>query len=32
MNGKKVAAGTYFYTMLWDGGEKDAHGTITVFD
>jgi len=32
MNGKSVAAGTYFYTMRWDGGEKDAHGTIAVFD
>ncbi|MDG2228144.1 MAG: gliding motility-associated C-terminal domain-containing protein, partial [Flavobacteriales bacterium] len=32
MNGNRVAAGTYFYTMRWDGGEKDAHGTITVFD
>jgi len=32
MGGKKVAPGTYFYTMRWDGGEKDAHGTITVFD
>jgi gliding motility-associated-like protein len=32
MNGNSVAAGTYFYTMRWDGGEKDAHGTITVFD
>ncbi len=32
MNGKSVAAGTYFYTMRWDGGEKDASGTITVFD
>lgn len=32
MNGKKVAAGTYFYVMIWDEGEKDAAGTITVFD
>lgn len=32
MSGKKVAPGTYFYTMRWDEDEKDAHGTITVFD
>ena len=32
MNGNGVAAGTYFYTMRWDNGEKDAHGTINVFD
>jgi len=32
MNGNKVAPGTYYYVMVWDNGEKDAHGTITVFD
>ena len=32
MNGDSLPSGTYFYTMLWDGGEKDAHGTISIFD
>jgi len=37
MNGKSVAAGTYFYTMRWNGDvipndeKNDAAGTITVF-
>jgi len=32
MNGKKVAGGTYFYTMTWDNGTKDASGFITVME
>ncbi len=30
MNGKKVAAGTYFFTMTWDNNTKDDKGFITV--